>query len=505
LYLFRSFNENGLLYFDQGRLSASLHHFLMARQYIPKDDQTLALADVSKSIGAAYLRLGQLFNHINPQKASQYFRESSGFNQLALQLYGDADQLYGSCACKIAMMEAALTEGKWIAQEQLPEDVTECWNVPDYFIQISLLRLEAKNASIKGNHLQAVETLQKAGNNKYRLLAPLHFYHARLDLAVLLRKQDATMAAYDLAYEAASWFEERGLRLKTYEALNHLALWHEEDGQLEKALELSKKASLFKNLLVNESDMEIFDELRYKYQTDELQTQLQKAVEKERRQRKQWLVTLAVFGLVAVFLVLLLLVIASKRKKALLLKQLAEEKSAKLAEETKVKKLELEHIKTENELIQQKAAANVLLVEKKEQELLLNALRRTEVLNFQNTMLERLLPFVTKLNRKTDRDAFESMLADLRNESDADPMQQFETVFKQAYGDFYTKLAETAPDLSRSEIQVAVLLRLNLTSKEIAHILCLTTATVERTRHQLRQKLNLEPNQQLVAWLMGLG
>lgn len=84
-------------------------------------------------------------------------------------------------------------------------------------------------------------------------------------------------------------------------------------------------------------------------------------------------------------------------------------------------------------------------------------------------------------------------------------MNQFELVFKQAYGDFYSKLIETAPDLSRSEIQVAVLLRLNLTSKEIAHILSLTTATIERTRHQLRQKLNLEPNQQLVAWLIGLG
>lgn len=501
----RAYSETGQLQFDQGKNTAALHHYILAAGYIDLEKQPLLMADINKSIAASYLRLGELFTHINAAKASVYYKESLRHFNMAFRTFKSDNQLYGSCFCQVGMMQSSLKMDDFATLDSLMQKARDCWEVPDNHILLSLKMIESQLKENAGNLQSASDWLGNILVMKYRFLAPLHYHEAYKQLGVILRKQGEIDSAYMLVQEASEWFVDRKNRLRAYEAYSLLAAWYEADGEITQALNFSKQAAAFKNLLVDEADMEVFDELRYKYETEMLENRLFKAEEKSVLQRKQLQFVLVLLALIAFVMVAVVLFLSMKRKKAILMKQLAEEKAAKTIEESKARKLSLEQVKIEHELEKQKAAANKLLAEKKEQELLLNALRRTESMNLQKDIMARLLPFVTKLSRKTDRDAFESLLNEFRVEPGNDPMGQFESVFKQAYGDFYAKLVETATDLTRAEIQVAVLLRLNLTSKEIAHILSLNTSTVERTRHQLRQKLNLEPSQQLVAWLMGLG
>ena len=58
-------------------------------------------------------------------------------------------------------------------------------------------------------------------------------------------------------------------------------------------------------------------------------------------------------------------------------------------------------------------------------------------------------------------------------------------------------LRPSCPDLTRTEMQLAAMLRLNLTSKEIAHVLNQSIASIDKTRHQLRQKLRLKTGKNL--------
>jgi len=69
---------------------------------------------------------------------------------------------------------------------------------------------------------------------------------------------------------------------------------------------------------------------------------------------------------------------------------------------------------------------------------------------------------------------------------------------------FYEKLLEISPQLSRSELQLCALLRMNLPSKEIASLLFLSLSTIDQKRHQIRKKLGLESNQSLNNFLINL-
>lgn len=497
--------ELGHAWFQQGRNAMALHHYTKAKASNESLDNQNFAANIDRAIGSTYLKLGLLFRHINKEKASNYFEEAYRYNLNAFAFFEQSNEEYGQCICKMNMLEASINLDDYPLANTIFTQATNCIGYPDNEIQLRMRMLAAALLVHQSNTDDAVKLLDEAMVLKFRFLAPVNYHEAYLQLAGIYRNIGMVDTAYSMLVYAASWFDENGHRLKAFEAFNILSEWFEHDDKLPDALEANKKAAVLKNLLVDEADMEIFDELRHKYQTDILEDELLKAQENERIRRKQLLLLLILAVLIGLVMIMALVFLSMKRNKALLLKELAEEKAAKSAEESKAKRLALEQVETAYELTLQKASANKLLAEKNEQEILLNTLREAEMLNFQKDMLGRLLPFVTKFSRKTDRDTFETLLSELRHESDSDPMTQFETVFKQAHGDFYTKLVEKAPDITRAEIQIAVLLRLNLTSKEIAHILNLTTATIERTRHQLRQKLQLEPSQQLVAWLMGLG
>jgi DNA-binding CsgD family transcriptional regulator len=57
------------------------------------------------------------------------------------------------------------------------------------------------------------------------------------------------------------------------------------------------------------------------------------------------------------------------------------------------------------------------------------------------------------------------------------------------------KLKEQYPDLSPTELKMAAYLRLNLTSKEIAHLMSISIRGVETGRYRLRKKLGLTSNE----------
>lgn len=69
--------------------------------------------------------------------------------------------------------------------------------------------------------------------------------------------------------------------------------------------------------------------------------------------------------------------------------------------------------------------------------------------------------------------------------------KNFSEQLKDVHDQFFRNLAERCSTLSSSEIKMASLLKLNLSSKEIAEILSLSLQTVEIYRHRLRKKLEI--------------
>ena len=80
--------------------------------------------------------------------------------------------------------------------------------------------------------------------------------------------------------------------------------------------------------------------------------------------------------------------------------------------------------------------------------------------------------------------------------------EQFEHHFDRVHGDFLSRLQQAYPDLSPNEQKLCTLLRLNLNTKEIAHILSISQRGVEVARYRLRKKLGLEKGQNLSKFVL---
>jgi hypothetical protein len=82
--------------------------------------------------------------------------------------------------------------------------------------------------------------------------------------------------------------------------------------------------------------------------------------------------------------------------------------------------------------------------------------------------------------------------------------KDFETSFLKVHPEFYKKLKDLCPKLSPSELKLAALIRLGLSSKQIACICSNTTESVEVARSRLRGKIDLPEGMSLKGFLMGI-
>ena len=82
--------------------------------------------------------------------------------------------------------------------------------------------------------------------------------------------------------------------------------------------------------------------------------------------------------------------------------------------------------------------------------------------------------------------------------------EHFQEVFNQTDRDFLIRLKGLHPDLTPNDIKLCIYLRLNLSSKEIAPLLNISTQSIEIKRYRLRKKLFLTRNQNLTDYLLNL-
>jgi DNA-binding CsgD family transcriptional regulator len=89
-----------------------------------------------------------------------------------------------------------------------------------------------------------------------------------------------------------------------------------------------------------------------------------------------------------------------------------------------------------------------------------------------------------------------------RGISSEEDWKQFEMHFDQAHENFLKRLKSQYPDLTQGDLKLCAYLRLNLTSKEIAPLLNISTRSLEVRRYRLRKRLNLDTEENLVEFLL---
>ncbi len=146
------------------------------------------------------------------------------------------------------------------------------------------------------------------------------------------------------------------------------------------------------------------------------------------------------------------------------------------------------------------------LIELKEQELF----RVSNTILQQQSTLNKLKQKILKVRNDCkngeaiDCEEIEEITGIINVSLKTEAWKQFEKYFTAINPDFHSILASKHPNLSPAEIKLCTLLRLNLATKEIASLICLTTDSVRVSRTRLRNKLGLKGQAQLVAYLMSL-
>jgi len=77
----------------------------------------------------------------------------------------------------------------------------------------------------------------------------------------------------------------------------------------------------------------------------------------------------------------------------------------------------------------------------------------------------------------------------------------FEIQMDELHQDFFKKLKEHFPGLSKNDLRLCAYLKIGLNSKDIADILNIQTSSSYISRSRLRKKLNLEAEEDLYDFL----
>jgi ligand-binding sensor domain-containing protein/DNA-binding CsgD family transcriptional regulator len=100
---------------------------------------------------------------------------------------------------------------------------------------------------------------------------------------------------------------------------------------------------------------------------------------------------------------------------------------------------------------------------------------------------------------------YNRLIKSLNKEIDDDESwQQLEMHFNEAHHEFIQRLREKHPDLTKSNLQLCLFIRLNINTKEIADIMNITVRGVEKSRYRLRKKLELSSEASITDYLLSL-
>lgn len=212
--------------------------------------------------------------------------------------------------------------------------------------------------------------------------------------------------------------------------------------------------------------------------------------------KKPWYITIiAIIIYIIAFLLIIwgLLYFLLKRQNNKRLRELKEKELKHITElERQEKKIvELQKNKLEEELkFKSKELSEVTLVNISHQEFL--SLLRNEIIKHRNSKSQDNKKFLDTL-----QEMIQSNIV-----SEEESWQKFQSNFDRIHENFFRTLVQTYPNLTTGDLRLCALLRLNMSTKDIASMMNISVRGVDAARYRLRKKLNLSPDENITGFLI---
>ncbi len=473
------------------QLLGNIHHFLgnyeEAQKYllqgldiIGKSKNRIRYAD-----GLVYL-------------ASNYLARK--MHSKALENLYEAIYIYKKAGDSLFLAQAMNNAGYIHYSQKSYDSATYYFNravqLSEYTQNNSILLLALNN---KGSIAKDRENFREAKFFYKRALKLAKEYKDNLRIAIVQNNLGELLAAqgklylalnhYDSSLNIAQTIGSKSTMKESY--LQKSNAWSDL-GNYQKALDNYKLYELMKDSLYNEAKTRKIEEMeaRYEKARNEKEIAVQKSqidiLSKDLELQRIRQIALFI-GLIATILlgIYFVFTLRNKMKRNRLIR-----KQERLLEEEKLKNAELQRDNYEKELAIKK------------NELTSHALQIVQ----KNELLDSLKSQITEFesHSKTENQGDLRKLKHMINGSAQSDKEwiNFNRHFDQVHQGFLTRLKSEYPVLTSNDLRLSAMMKLNLSSKEVAAILNITPESVKKARYRLRKKLGLPEESDLHSFLM---
>jgi len=170
----------------------------------------------------------------------------------------------------------------------------------------------------------------------------------------------------------------------------------------------------------------------------------------------------------------------------------------KLLLEQKNKELELKELANQQQSMRFKNESLIKDIESKNRELAISTMSLIKKNEFLNSIKNELI-------NKNQEDNIAPVIKIIdKNLNNTDDWKFFQEAFNNADKDFLKKIKSIHSSLTPNDLRLCAYLRLNLSSKEIAPLLNISTRSVEVKRYRLRKKMDLPHESSLTNYIIEL-
>jgi tetratricopeptide (TPR) repeat protein len=453
-------------------------------------------AKILDHIGTVYRRIN------NPGKAVEYFSK-------ALDLREQVNDKTGISA-SLNNLAVIYVDGKQYEKAL------------DYYFRALKISRETGNKQWQGNQFHNIGVAYK---NLQRYQEAHENFGKALDIYMEIRDRKGEATVYQSLGDI-SWKQKKPARAIEYcnrsNAIAHemgmnpviaeneriLASAYQEMGNYRSALDHYKIYTALKDSILNEKNLRNISEIQAKFETRAREAEnglLKKELEITGHHNNTKRIII-IFLLVLVGAIALISMLAFRN---LNLRRKTLQKSNELLEQEKaMHEMALKKKEVEQELLEERIFAEQELtrlqtekLDYKSRELSSLTLRMLQ----KNEILEQMPEALRRSGDQGNPELqhiYSEMVRIVQSNLDLDhDWEQFKLHFQEVHEGFFSKLGDRYPGLTQHDLRLCAYLRMNLSSKEVAQLMNITLAGINKSRQRLRHKLGVDSDTDLVEFL----
>ncbi|MCX7697690.1 MAG: tetratricopeptide repeat protein [Bacteroidales bacterium] len=462
------YNDQGLIFYTRGSYNSALDCFVRSLSYFEKINDL-------RGMGMIYNNLGVIsFQAKNYSKSIEYFQKS-----LAIQIQLGNNQNIIDIINNIGSVHERLKNYK-----------------KAIFFHRLALKL-ARQESYKKSFYTSLNNLGVVYENTQHFDSALFYYHKAISFKdhiseyeyalslnnlarvyLLINLPDSAKSYLDSAFSMSSRIGAYENLLETYRMYS---MYYEKKNEIQRAFDYLK---LFKDLILKLDSQKVEGKFEnFLFQQNQKRFAKEKSLLENQIRLQRKVQIFFAFSTVLILIVLVFVIISIRQRNKLL----EDQKKISVLENLRMK----EEMENKERLAQLEKEKIMLELQHKDRQLAILAMQMTsknDVLKQVESQLERIIEILPKGKHSL----LQKIISFIRsNSNDQEMWENYVFHFEKVYPNFFMRLQKLYPHLNASEQRLCSYIFINLSNKEIAHILGISESSVKIRKNRLAKRLNL--------------